>query len=173
MGENPYQTTDSVELSQSGKSGNRLTRFIRRLLIVLGSVFGFLIILLVIGGIFSSKTYKRFEGRATPFIESFLISQKTWNYESAQEYLGKEWFDSTTQEDGVKIFGAFGKLGEFRSISDVAWIGCTTGPNTERCDYRATTQYENGAAQISFGLVIEEGDIKITQIHINSDVFLM
>jgi hypothetical protein len=174
MEENPYQTSTSTIKESRDKSGT-YTFFIR-FLIGLGIVFGIIILLFIFAGILTSNTYSKFENKAEPFIESFLNSQNPWDYAKAKPLLSAPWFEATTNDDGLKLFGVYNKLGSLKSIESINWQGCSnytgTSGSIERCDYHVSGIYTNGHASINIGLSIEADEIKLLQLSINSNAFL-
>ncbi|MBN1008819.1 hypothetical protein [Amphritea pacifica] len=174
MDENPYRAPNAS--NEKPERGSGAIRIIKKILIGLGVVFGLLIVLIIWGAYSTSNTYGKFENRAEPFIENFLAEQDPWDYKKARPYLSDAWLESTTDEDGVKLFGYFKKLGVLTSIDSIAWQGCLNHKSTsgavERCNYDVMASYENGKAQLYFGLSIESEELKLMQLRINSDVFM-
>ncbi|MEJ2622187.1 MAG: hypothetical protein P8163_18635 [Candidatus Thiodiazotropha sp.] len=174
MEENPYQPSTSTIKESREKSG--IYTFFIRFLISLGVVFGIIILLFIFVGISTSNTYSKFKNNAEPFIESFLNSQNPWDYTIAKPLLSDPWLKTTTDEDGIKLFGFYNKLGSLKSIKSINWQGCSnytgTSGSIERCDYHISSVYTNGNATIDIGLSIEGDTIKLLHLSINSNVFV-
>ncbi len=176
MEDNPYKTTETWDDQSRPNKGNRKTRVFKKILIGLGVVMLLIIILFVWAGIKATVTYNKLEGKAEPLIKNVLAEQSPWNYETLKPNLSKLWLDNISEEESRKLIKLFSKMGNFESITELNWNGCSTNTATEigtidRCDYLATVKYENGDALVTVGIVDEEDSPKIIQLHINSDVF--
>ncbi|BFM13522.1 hypothetical protein R50072_36750 [Simiduia litorea] len=158
------------------KSGGFLS-IIKKILIGFGVVLALIIILLVWAGITTSKTYGKFDGVAEPYIREFLRNQSPWNYELAKPQLSFSWLEVTTDEQGDKLFKYFNKLGALKSIDSIEWQRCAKQAHTstgkiERCDYSVSATFESDVAQIYMGLSLEEDELKIIQLQVNSNAFM-
>ncbi len=133
--------------------------------------------LLIWAGLSTSKTYDKFKDHADTYVRNFLEKQSPWNYELAKPNLSSAWIEVTTEEQGNKLFNFYNKLGALKSIDSIEWLRCSNQTHTstgkiERCDYGISAQYERGFAQIYIGLSIENDEIKILQLRVNSDAFM-
>lgn len=137
-----------------------------------------IILLFVWAGVKTSSTYNKLEGKAEPLISKVLEEQSSsWDYEILKPHLSNIWLKMVDENQSNKLMKLFSKLGAFKSIDEIKWTGCSIKSNTEfgtidRCDYTASASYENGAAYISVGIVLEGNEPKIIQLHINSNAFL-
>lgn len=177
MEENPYKTTDSMQGLDDAGSNKPKYGALKKILIGLGIVMVLILLLFVWVGLKTSATYSKLEGKAEPLIEEVLNDQSPWNYETLKPHLSRMWLESVSDEQNEKLIRLFSKLGVLRSIEELNWRSCTSTATAkygdiDRCDYVALAKYENGDANVFFGLVIEENSPKIIQLHINSDVFL-
>ena len=145
---------------------------VKIILMVLGGLFGLLIILLVVAFLVGSKTQSSFEGRAEPFINQFLTSQNPWEYEKAKPLLSQLSLESSMDAQNHRLFEFFNNLGPFQSVENITWNSCHTSTHVKRCDYSVNATYENGDALIQFGLSLEEEQIRLIQLNVSSDVFL-
>ena len=177
MEENPYTPSSSGFSSDEPKKKGGFMSIIKKILIGFGVAFALIILLFVWAAISTSETYDKFDGLAEPFIEDFIQNQDPWNYELAKPSLSREWLEVTEENQGIKLFNYFNKLGSLKSLESISWQGCSSQTHTssgsyERCDYFVAVNYENDKAQVHFGLSLEEDQVKIMQLQINADVFI-
>lgn len=176
MDHDPYEPGQaSLDKGRSTKTGGILAVF-KKILIGFGVIFGIIVILLIWAGFSTSKTHNKFKDTAEPFIHSFLSSQSPWSYEKAKPDLSKAWFAAVEEEDSEKLFHYLNKLGMLRSVKSIEWLGCInqahTSGSVERCNYSVTAEYENGGALIRMGIAIENENLKLMQLNVNSDTFM-
>ena len=137
---------------------------------------GLLILLFGWIGYKAAVTHNSLEGKAEPLIRQVLNDQSPWDFETLEPYLSRLWLETVSLEDNQKLLRLYSKLGSIRSVGDINWLRCSTHTTTQfgnidRCDYLALAKYENGDAHVSVGIVLEEDEPKIIQLHINSDAF--
>lgn len=176
MNENPYQSSESTQDRSELKKQSGFWSFLKKVLIGLGIFFGLIIALIIWAGVATTKTYNKFDGLAEPFINEFLNEQNPWDYEKAKEHLSPAWLEASTDEQNLKLFKYFNKLGAIQSVGTIEWLGCVSNASTEgsveRCNYNVSANYENGVAAIYFGLSLEAEQVKLMQLKVNSEAFL-
>lgn len=177
MSQNPY-TPGDAELSSGDtpKTGGILS-ILKKVMIAFGVIFLLIILLFIWVWVSTSNTKGKFDEIVDPFVNGFLIDQSPWDYEKAKPHLSDAWFEVVTEEQGVDLFKIYNKLGAFESLESLTWQGCNNSVDAssgsiERCNYVASTNYENGHAQIQMGLLLEAENIKIIHLKVVSDVFI-
>jgi hypothetical protein len=145
----------------------------KKLLIILGSVFGILIVagiivfsIIAIKGTALDKESKAYVDEVTPKILANL------NKEALFLYASDELKNSASQEDFEKIFNWFGKLGkfvEYKESKGQARISVTTQNGKQiTAYYEAQTEFETGPATIKVTAIKKADDWQIIGFNINS-----
>lgn len=178
MVDNPYKPNDTWSEQEGNNSNKQKTGVFRKILTVLGVFMLLIILLFAYIGVKTTRTYNKLEGKAEPLITKVLQEESpTWNYDTLKPHLSGLWIREVKEEQSKKLMKMYDKLGKLKSINTINWTGCVSNTTTQygtidRCNYVANVDYENGAANVLVGVVIENNAPKIIQLHINSDVFL-
>ena len=177
MNQDPYSPGTAELKEENVVKTSKVWSVIKKILIGLGVIFGILICLLIWGVFSASKTAVEFDETAEPYIKKFLDDQSPWDYESAKPHFSVVWSEFTTDEQGERIFNYINKLGPLVTVDSIEMQRCFSQVHTStgkinRCNFDVQATYEKGSAQIFLGLSLENDEIKVMQLQVNSPAFL-
>jgi hypothetical protein len=162
-----------VERSKPGDGG----RFpMRRVLVILGSVFLGLII--IIGGIFAyiAITSGALDRESKAYVDAAIPAIVTnWDENALKQRLSPEFRRVTSDNDLDRLFLFFRKLGKLKHLDNSKGdANIFVGPNGKviTAIYHANADFAAGPAIINIGLVKHEEQWQISGFRINSKAFL-
>jgi len=147
--------------------------YMKKTLMILGSIFAVLIIASVIGfsvlavkGKALDKESKTYVDQVTPLLLENLSKDNLFKYAS------DELKNSSSPEEFVKLFNFFSKLGRFRKYIESkgqANISVTTDKGKQITGYyEAQADFENGPATIKITTIKKGDQWQVIGFHINS-----
>ena len=145
----------------------------KKTLMILGGIFGGLIIVGVIGfvllaikGTSLDKESKAYVDQVSPVILANL------NKETLFQYASEDLKNAAPAEEFEKIFDWFGKLGQFKryngSKGQATMLLTTKSKGRITAYYEAQAEFESGPATVTITTIKEGNDWRIIGFHINS-----
>jgi len=111
------------------------------------------------------KKSSELETIANPYIEKALPEISTWEVDVFKSYVTQESNDNTPDEDLLKLFKAFSKLGVLKEINEIRFLKMS---NFNYLTYQVEARYENGPATIYILLKETNGNFEISNFNLES-----
>jgi hypothetical protein len=140
-------------------------------------IIGVLFLILVAIVSYTSYKYHEYDKTAIPYIKDIIPIFSTWDAEKTKKYWSKTALNATTEEDYIKLFKMYRKLGTLKSIENPQSTNIFSG--TKKIDgvntiitYFVLAHYQNGDAEITLRLLPENEKYKLLSFNINSKAFI-
>src|SRR5437868_13546263 len=150
----------------------------KNILIILGSIFLVLVLLLVgMGGCLVYKGTQLDKSSKEFVTESLPLIVKEWNKDELISRSSPQLLKVIEKDDALdKLFGKLKQLGKMRFLSEPeghANMTMTTGDGKViSAHYVAKAEYENGNAEIKIDVIQVNGDWKYLKFYVESPIFL-
>lgn len=142
-----------------------------------GGILAFGLILIVGLTILVFSKQSKFNEIVNPFFDEVMPVLAQWDHRSFNKYWAPEIAEMLSEEDLIKLFGMFQRLGVLNDYTDPQFreLGSTTEiPYSSYVTYQFEGHFENGEALLSWILVRDKNnDMKVWRLDINSDVFIV
>lgn len=149
----------------------------KKLAIILGSLFSVIVIVVAIVNIYSWHKSRQYQDTAVPYIKAVIPEISKWDMNSLKGHMAPKVLEQTTDEKFTKVIGFFSKLGGLKSFDNPDFVKAYTGSNPEEgtqtiVTYTVEAVYENGDAEITLALLESGSSFKIYKFHIRSIALL-
>ncbi len=149
----------------------------KKFLVVMGAIFCGLIVLALVGLIFSAIRGTKLDKVSRAYADAAIAAIVTnWDVDAFFDRASPELTKLVSANDGDRLFGSFRRLGHLKHCDPVKGEARTVAiigkPRTTTAHYEATGEFENGQATIKMDLIKHGDRWQILGFHIDSPVFL-
>jgi len=147
--------------------------YLKKIIIILSAVL--LVAVAIYSGIqfYTGQQAERYDMAAVPYLKMVVPEISKWDPEIIKKYMPEEALQNTSDEQIINIVNNLSKLGALQSMKEPKFSRADS--NEIRPDkiknivtYTIEAEYENGAAEVSIGLLEKNNSFKVQNFNINS-----
>ena len=150
---------------------------IKKLLVLFGGVLTCVIIILIGLNVYTGRQAALYDDKAVPYIKAAIPEISKWDKDIFYSYLSSEAKKKIDQDNLVKIFEVFKKMGPLVSHEEPEFersqpFGSVKGEEKTLVVYNVDATYENGDALLTFTLVDGNDTLKLQYFNLQSEALV-